>query len=56
MQALQATTPAMREKQAERYAGQRANFFTLVRFDFMLDENKDVYLIEVHCLVLKPHT
>ena len=52
MQALQATAPAMREKQDERYTGQRANFFTLVRFDFMLDENKDVYLIEVRCLGL----
>jgi hypothetical protein len=46
-QALQKTTPLMRAQQAVKYTGQRTNFFSLLRFDFMLDENLDTYLIEV---------
>lgn len=46
-QALQKTTPMMRAQQAIKYTGQRTNFFSLLRFDFMLDENLDTYLIEV---------
>lgn len=49
LQALEKTAPLMREQQAYRYTAQRTNFFTLVRFDFMMDENLDVYLIEVGC-------
>lgn len=47
LQALQKTTPLMRQQQAYRYTPLRTNFFTLLRFDFMLDENLDTYLIEV---------
>lgn len=46
-QALQKTTPLMRAQQAVKYTGQRTNFFSLLRFDLMLDENLDTYLIEV---------
>lgn len=37
----------MRAQQAIKYTGQRTNFFSLLRFDFMLDEDLDTYLIEV---------
>lgn len=47
LQALQRTTPLMRQQQAYKYTGQRTNFFALIRFDLMLDENDDTYLIEV---------
>lgn len=48
LQALQKTTPLMRAQQAVKYTGQRTNFFSLLRFDLMLDENLDTYLIEVN--------
>jgi hypothetical protein len=50
LQALQLTTPQMRAQQASHYTALRTNFFTLLRFDFMLDEHADTYLIEVSCV------
>jgi hypothetical protein len=47
LQVLQAQNPKMRALQATHYTGQRTNFFTLLRFDFMLDQNANSYLIEV---------
>jgi hypothetical protein len=44
----------MRQQQAYKYTGQRTNFFTLFRFDFMLDENHDIYLIEVCSSATEP--
>lgn len=44
---LQITTPDMRAQQAYHYTPLRTNFFTLLRFDFMLDEHGNTYLIEV---------
>jgi hypothetical protein len=47
LQVLQLTTRDMRAQQAYHYTPLRTNFFTLLRFDFMLDERGDTYLLEV---------
>lgn len=48
VQVLHAVTPKMEHVRSYYYPEQRSNFFTLIRFDFMLDENTDSYLIEVN--------
>lgn len=37
----------MRRMEAAKFESTRTNFFTLLRFDFMVDEHLDTYLIEV---------
>jgi hypothetical protein len=51
VQTLQTLAPTIRKQRAEQYPDKTHNFFTLVRFDFMLDENHKNWLVEVRTVV-----
>ena len=46
MQVLQKVVPQMRAAHAS-VGDDTLNFFTMLRFDFLLDENHDLYVTEV---------
>jgi hypothetical protein len=47
VQTLQTLAPTIRKVRDEDYPNKPHNFFTLLRFDFILDEHQKNWLVEV---------